>query len=54
MTARRGRPYAFQRLEAARTALAVIDMQNVFVAPGAPAEVPVAREIVPNINRLAR
>jgi ureidoacrylate peracid hydrolase len=54
MTARRGRPYAFPRLDAARTALVVVDMQNAFVAPGAPAEVPVAREIVPNINRLAR
>lgn len=53
MTARRGRPYAFERLDPARTALVVVDMQNAFVAPGAPAEVPMAREIVPNINRLA-
>lgn len=36
------------------TALAVIDMQNVFVAPGAPMEVAAARGIVPNINRLAQ
>jgi ureidoacrylate peracid hydrolase len=28
-------------------------MQNAFVAPGAPVEVPAAREIVPAINRLA-
>lgn len=54
MTARRGRPYAFPKLEPTRTALVVVDMQNGFVAPGAPAEVPVARGIVPNINRLAR
>lgn len=54
MTARRGRPYAFPRLDPRRTALAVIDMQNVFVAPGAVAEVPTAREIVANINQLAR
>jgi len=54
MTARRGRPYAFPALDAKRTVLAVIDMQNVFVAPGAAAEVPAARDIVPNINRLAR
>ena len=53
MTARRGRPYAFPQLDPARTALVVIDMQNAFVAPGAPAEVPLARSIVPNINRLA-
>jgi ureidoacrylate peracid hydrolase len=41
-------------IEAARTALVVIDMQNHFVAPGFPAEVPLSRAIVPNINRLAR
>lgn len=35
------------------TALLVIDMQNVFVAPGAPLEVPSARGIADNINRLA-
>jgi ureidoacrylate peracid hydrolase len=29
-------------------------VQNHFVAPGFPAEVPLSREIVPNINRLAR
>ena len=54
LTARRGRPYAFPALVAKRTALVVIDMQNGFVAPGAVAEVPLAREIVPNINRLAQ
>lgn len=53
MTERRGRPYAFPTLEAKHTALVVVDMQNVFVAPGAPAEVPMAHAIVPNINRLA-
>ena len=37
----------------ARSALLVIDMQNAFVMPGAPLEVPYAREIVPTINRLA-
>lgn len=37
-----------------RTALLVIDMQNYFLQPGAPAEVPFARSIVPNINCLAR
>lgn len=35
------------------TALLVIDMQNVFVAPGAPMEVPAARGIAGNINRIA-
>ena len=51
--ARRGRLHLYERLDAKRTALVVIDMQNAFVAPGAPIEVPGAREIVPAINRLA-
>lgn len=41
-------------LEPTRAALLVIDMQNAFVAPGAALEVPYAREIVTDINRLAR
>ena len=52
--ARRGRVEWFDRLDPARTALVVIDMQTAFCAPGAPAEVPVAREIVPAINALSR
>ena len=36
-----------------RTALVVIDMQNFFMLPGMAVEVPTAREIVPNVNRLA-
>ena len=51
--ARRGRLHLFDALEARRTALVVIDMQNAFVAPGAPIEVPAARTIVAPINRLA-
>ena len=51
--ARRGKLHLYDRLEARRTALLVIDMQNAFVAQGAPVEVPMAREIVPAINRLA-
>src|SRR5947209_7987330 len=50
---RRGRLHLYDRLDRERTALVVIDMQNAFVAPGAPVEVPGARSIVPNINRLA-
>ena len=53
VVARRGRLHLFDRLEAKRTALLVIDMQNAFVAPGAPVEVPAARAIVAPINRLA-
>jgi ureidoacrylate peracid hydrolase len=51
--ARRGRLRWFDRLEPAKTALAAIDMQSAFCAPGAPAEVPGARTIVPALNRLA-
>jgi ureidoacrylate peracid hydrolase len=51
--ARRGDVHWFTRLDAARSALLVIDMQNTFCMPGAPGEVPLARAIVPNINRLA-
>src|SRR3989338_7201655 len=53
VTARRGRPYAFPAIDARRTALAGIDLQNALVAPGACGEVPAARGIVANINRLA-
>jgi ureidoacrylate peracid hydrolase len=35
-----------------RTAHVVVDMQNGFLEPGAPVEVPAAREIVPAINRI--
>lgn len=52
--ARRGRVDWFDRLDPARTALVVIDMQTAFCAPGAPAEVPLARAIVPAINGLSR
>lgn len=51
---RRGRLHGFERVDSARTALVVIDMQNVFCADGAAVEVATAREIVPNINRLAQ
>ncbi|HEX9396186.1 MAG TPA: isochorismatase family cysteine hydrolase [Burkholderiales bacterium] len=51
--ARRGKLHVFDALDPKRTALLVIDMQNAFVAPGAPVEVPAARGIVAPINRLA-
>jgi ureidoacrylate peracid hydrolase len=35
-----------------RTAHVVVDLQNGFMEPGAPVEVPEAREIVPNVNRI--
>ena len=49
---RRGRYHLFDRLDPARTALVVIDMQTAFCAPGGPAEVPGSRDIVPPINIL--
>lgn len=54
MRVRRGRLHLFERLQADRSALVVIDMQNAFLRPGAPSETPMARTIVPQINRLAR
>lgn len=44
----------FERLDLSRTAHLIVDMQNGFVEPGAPVEVPVAREIVGNINAISR
>jgi ureidoacrylate peracid hydrolase len=49
---RRGRYHLFDRLDPARTALLVIDMQDAFCAPGGPAEVAASRGIVTPINTL--
>ena len=51
---RQGKLVSRDTFDAACTALVVVDMQNHFVAEGFPAEVPISREIVPNINRLAK
>jgi ureidoacrylate peracid hydrolase len=50
---RRGGEPAFASITPKRTALVVVDLQNGFMAPGQPAEMPTARAIVPNVNRLA-
>ncbi len=50
---RLGKLHPFDVIDPAKTALVVIDMQNYFVKQGHQSEVPLAREIVPNINRLA-
>lgn len=52
--ARRGRYHIYDQIDAAATALIVVDMQNAFCKPGAPAEVPASRGIVQNINALAK
>jgi ureidoacrylate peracid hydrolase len=49
----RGKLNRYEQITGPQTALVVIDLQNVFMLPGMPVEVPTAREIVPNVNRLA-
>ncbi len=49
----RERLHRYEQLTGPGTALVVIDMQNFFMLPGMAVEVPTAREIVPNVNRLA-
>lgn len=51
---RQGKLVSHDTIEAGRTALVVVDMQNYFCAEGFPAEVPLSRAIVPAINRLAK
>src|SRR5512138_2357502 len=50
---RQGRWNVHDDVPARETAFVVVDMQNYFMAPGQQVEIPAAREIVPNINRLA-
>jgi ureidoacrylate peracid hydrolase len=52
-TAPGGTRHAFETLDPARTAHLIVDMQNGFMEPGAPVEVPMAREIVSEVNRLS-
>jgi ureidoacrylate peracid hydrolase len=51
---RRGRRHAFESITPQRTAHIVIDLQNGFMQVGAPIEVPTARAIIPNVNRISR
>jgi len=51
--AQRGKLNRYDNLTGPKTALVVIDLQNAFMLPGMPVEVPTAREIVPNVNKLA-
>lgn len=53
VVARTGREHPFEVMTPEKTALLVIDMQNYFLSPDFQGEVPMAREIVPNVNRLA-
>jgi ureidoacrylate peracid hydrolase len=53
MKRRGGKMHAFDRIDPAKTALIVIDMQNTWVARDGLAYSPYCEAIVPNINRLA-
>ena len=53
VTKARGKLHAFDTLAGPATALLVVDLQNCFMLPPYPTEVPLAREIVPNVNKLA-
>ena len=50
---RRGRLHVYDSLDAASTALLVVDLQVHFMREGSPSEMPSARAIVPTVNRLA-
>lgn len=43
----------YPRPDPARTAHLIVDMQNGFMQPGAPVEVPMARDVVDEINRIS-
>ncbi len=53
VTERRGHLRVFHDISPARTAHVVVDLQNGFMAPGAVAEIPTARAIVPHVNRIS-
>jgi len=51
---RGGKLHLFDVVDPAHTAHLVIDLQNGFMEPGAPVEVPAAREIVPHVNAISK
>jgi ureidoacrylate peracid hydrolase len=53
LLARRGRLHAYDSYDPRTTALVVVDMQNFFMKEGEPMASAGAREMVPNVNRLA-
>src|SRR4051812_42368659 len=54
VVALRGKAHAFDKLNPRTTALLVVDLQNSFLMEGVAHSLsPVAREIVPNVNRIA-
>jgi len=51
--ARRDQLHVFREIDPRRTAHVVVDLQNGFMVEGQPVEIPTAREIVPNVNRIS-
>lgn len=54
MRARSGRQHFLDKIDPGRTAHIIVDLQKGFMEQGAPVEVPTAREIVDNVNRISR
>jgi ureidoacrylate peracid hydrolase len=46
--------HIFGNIVPSRTAHIIVDLQNGFMEPGATVELPVAREIVPNVNEICK
>ena len=46
--------HMFGTIVPSRTAHIIVDLQNGFMEPGATVEMPVSREIVPNVNRICQ
>ncbi len=46
--------HMFDKLDPKRTAHIIVDLQNGFMEPGATVELPVARDIVPNVNEICK
>jgi ureidoacrylate peracid hydrolase len=51
--AERGAPHIFEKLDMRRTAQLIVDLQSGFTEPGAPVEVPLAREIISAVNSIS-
>ena len=51
---RDGRDFSFTSLDMSKVAHIVVDLQNGFMAEGSVSEVPVARDIVGNVNAISR
>jgi ureidoacrylate peracid hydrolase len=49
----RGRDHILEKIDPAHSAHVIVDLQNGFLANGGLAEVPVAREMIPNVNRIS-